>query len=134
MTFNDMVKMIRKGRRPAKMTIFGKEYPVDYTFGTGYVAFQPEGWGENWMQYEFCNLKQFWERFDDGEGQDPDNMTHVYYKDGTTWTSLSNDEEPRRTGIQSAVISTGWGFICYNCTPTCYEDEYGDTHYDVEMN
>ena len=134
MSFNDMVKTIRKGRRPSKMKIFGQEYPISYSSYGGNVAFQPEGYGGQYMQYQICNLREFWKNFDEGEGQDPDNMTHICYWDGTTWNSLSDNENPKRTGIRSAVISTGWGFVCYNCTPTSYEDEYGETFYDVEMN
>ena len=133
MDFNDMVKSIRKGRRPSKMKIFGMELPISYSSYGGNIQFQPEGYGGLWMQYQMCNIREFWRNYDEGEGQDPDNMTYIIYWDGTTWSSL-DDDEPKRYNIRSAVISTGWGFICYNCTPTSYEDEYGETFYDIEMN
>lgn len=108
---------------------------MDYGYYGANVSFEHEGFPGYAMQYTICNnLQEFWHNYDDGEGQDPDNMTYIYYKDGSTWCSDDLNENPKRTGIQSACISAGWGFVCYNCTPTSYEDEYGMIHYDVELN
>lgn len=139
MTFSDMVKeqrtknyAVSKYRRPSRLKVFGQTYDLKST--NGWFQVEPDTDTATGTQYQMCgSLKEFWENYFEGEGQDPDNMTHVYYTDGTTWNS--NDYgQPKRTGVQSAVISTGWGFICYNCTPTRYQDEYGEWYYDIEMN
>lgn len=128
MSFNDMVKSIRKGRRPSKIRIGDKEYPIDKR---GWVGIELEN--GMWMQYQMCyNLNEFWDNYEDNK-DDPDALTHVFYKDGSMWCS-DDDVPPKKSGVDSALISAGWGFVCYNCKPIVIEDEYGDLIYDVEMN